>query len=119
MTIHELDTPAILIDLDIMERNLRRMADYARSHSLRLRPHTKTHKIPALGRRQIELGAVGLTVAKTGEAEVMLASGTPDLLIAYPTFGARKLERLRSACQIIASEPLSAVYLTVREALAH
>jgi len=94
MHISEIETPAIAIDLDIMERNLRRAAEYARHHDLRLRPHTKTHKIPALGRRQIELGAVGLTVAKVGEAEVMAASGTPDLLVAYPVIGRRKLERL-------------------------
>ena len=56
MNIHELDTPALLIDLDIMERNLGRMADYVRTHGLRLRPHTKTHKIPALARQQMALG---------------------------------------------------------------
>ncbi len=94
MHISEIETPAIVIDLDIMERNLRRAADYARHHDLRLRPHTKTHKIPALGRKQIELGAAGLTVAKVGEAEVMINSGTPDLLVAYPVIGRRKLERL-------------------------
>jgi D-serine deaminase-like pyridoxal phosphate-dependent protein len=94
MRVSDLDTPALVVDLDIMERNLCRAAEYARSHGLRLRPHTKTHKIPALGRRQVELGAAGLTVAKVGEAEVMLRSGTPDLLIAYPVFGAQKLERL-------------------------
>jgi D-serine deaminase-like pyridoxal phosphate-dependent protein len=90
----ELDTPALLIDLDIMERNLGRVAGYAQEHGLRLRPHTKTHKIPALARRQLDLGAVGLTVAKVGEAEVMLDAAPPDLLVAYPTIGARKLERL-------------------------
>jgi D-serine deaminase-like pyridoxal phosphate-dependent protein len=94
MRISELDTPAILIDVDIMEANLRRVADYAREHGLRLRPHTKTHKIPALGARQIALGAVGLTVAKVGEAEVMVESGTPDLLVAYPVIGRQKFERL-------------------------
>jgi D-serine deaminase-like pyridoxal phosphate-dependent protein len=94
MHISELDTPAIVIDLDVMERNLRRAADYARANDLRLRPHTKTHKIPALGKRQVELGAAGLTVAKVGEAEVMLGSGTPDLLVAYPIIGRRKLDRL-------------------------
>lgn len=94
MYIADLDTPALLIDLDIMERNLCRTSQYAATHGLRLRPHTKTHKIPAFGRRQIELGAAGLTVAKVGEAEVMLRSGTPDLLLAYPVIGPRKLERL-------------------------
>ncbi len=99
MRLAELDTPAIVIDLDILERNLCRAADYARTHGLRLRPHTKTHKIPALGTRQLELGAVGLTVAKVSEAEVMLGSGTPDLLIAYPVVGAAKLERLMAVAR--------------------
>jgi D-serine deaminase-like pyridoxal phosphate-dependent protein len=92
--LNSLDTPALVIDVDAMELNLRRAASYAREHGLRLRPHTKTHKIPALGRRQIELGAAGLSVAKTTEGEVMLASGTPDLLIAYPVLGQAKLARL-------------------------
>jgi D-serine deaminase-like pyridoxal phosphate-dependent protein len=94
MHIHELDTPALVVDLDVMERNLSRMADYSREHALRLRPHTKTHKSPALGARQLALGAAGLTVAKVSEAEVMLASGDQDLLIAYPIFGVEKLRRL-------------------------
>lgn len=99
--VDEIDTPAILIDLDIMERNLARVSDYARAHSLRLRPHTKTHKIPALARRQLELGAAGLTVAKVGEAEVMLASDTPDLLLAFPIVGASKLVRLMQVARKI------------------
>src|ERR1700730_10799473 len=94
MHVSELDTPALLIDLDIFERNLTRVADYAKANDLRLRPHTKTHKVPAVGKLQIDSGAVGLTVAKVGEAEVMLASGTPDLLVAYPVIGRSKLERL-------------------------
>src|SRR5262249_20845720 len=94
MHVSELETPALLIDLDIFERNLRRVADYAKANDLRLRPHTKTHKSPEVGKRQIAAGAVGLTVAKVGEAEVMLASGTPDLLVAYPVIGRTKLERL-------------------------
>ena len=102
VTLHDLDTPALLIDLDIMERNLARVADYARQHGLRLRPHTKTHKIPALGRQQIALGAVGLTVAKVSEAEVMLGSGSPDLLIAFPTFGSAKLARVMEVARQVA-----------------
>jgi len=94
MQISELDTPALIIDLDIMERNLRRVADYSKAHGLRLRPHTKTHKVPAVGRRQLDSGAVGLTVAKVGEAEVMLGANPPDLLLAYPVFGPSKLARL-------------------------
>jgi len=94
MQISELDTPALVIDLDIMERNLRRVADYCNAHSLRLRPHTKTHKVPAVGRRQLDSGAVGLTVAKVGEAEVMLGANPADLLVAYPVIGQAKLARL-------------------------
>ena len=92
MHISELDTPALVIDLDIMERNLRRVGDYCKEHGLRLRPHTKTHKVPAVGRRQLDSGAVGLTVAKVGEAEVMLGANPPDLLVAYPVIGRSKLE---------------------------
>jgi D-serine deaminase-like pyridoxal phosphate-dependent protein len=94
LRVSDLDTPALIIDLDIMERNLRKLAEYAREHGLRVRPHTKTHKIPALARRQIDLGAAGLTVAKVGEAEVMLAAQPPDLLVAYPILGRKKVDRL-------------------------
>ena len=94
MHISELDTPALLIDLDRLERNLRRVADYASEHNFRLRPHTKTHKNPAIGRMQLDLGAVGLAVAKVGEAEVMLETETPELLVAYPIWGEPKLRRL-------------------------
>ena len=99
MRVSDLDTPALLIDLDIMERNLRRAAQYASTHGLRLRPHTKTHKIPALGRRQLELGAAGLTVAKVGEREVMLRAGPSDVLVAYPVIGRLKLQRLMAAAR--------------------
>jgi D-serine deaminase-like pyridoxal phosphate-dependent protein len=92
--ISELDTPALLIDLDRMEANLRRAADYAVGHNLKLRPHTKTHKSPLVGRMQLDLGAVGLTVAKVGEAEVIVTTGTPELLVAYPIIGESKLKRL-------------------------
>jgi D-serine deaminase-like pyridoxal phosphate-dependent protein len=94
MTLDQLDTPALIVDLDIMEANLRRAAEYAQRHGLRLRPHTKTHKSSLLGRRQLELGAAGLTVAKVGEAEVMLQANPVDLLIAYPVVGEAKLRRL-------------------------
>jgi len=77
-----------------MERNLSRMADYCRSRDLALRPHTKSHKIPELAKRQIAHGARGITVAKIGEAEVMLGAGITDILIAYPVFGRGKAEKL-------------------------
>jgi D-serine deaminase-like pyridoxal phosphate-dependent protein len=99
MQVSELDTPALLIDLDIFERNLARVAAYAKANRLRLRPHTKTHKVPAIGKLQLLSGAVGLTVAKVGEAEVMLGSGTPDILVAYPVIGRAKLKRLSAVAR--------------------
>src|SRR5215204_3722887 len=94
MLIFDLDTPAVIVDLDIMDRNLSRMAAYCREHQLLLRPHTKTHKIPELAKRQLAGGATGITVAKIGEAEVMLNAGITDMLIAYPIVGAEKTARL-------------------------
>ena len=94
MHITELETPAVVVDLEVMERNLSHVADYCRAHHLLLRPHTKTHKIPELARRQIASGATGITVAKIGEAEVMLDAGIDDILIAYPIVGTEKTERL-------------------------
>jgi D-serine deaminase-like pyridoxal phosphate-dependent protein len=94
MHVSEIDTPALVVDLDIMERNLARVAGYARSNGLRLRPHTKTHNSTRIGRRQLDAGAAGLTVAKVSEAEVMLGAAPSDLLIAYPIVGRPKLERL-------------------------
>src|SRR5215204_1179175 len=94
MHISELDTPAVVVDLDVMERNLSRMADYSRTHNLLLRPHTKSHKIPELAKRQLASGATGITVAKVGEAEVMLKAGITDILIAYPIVGDEKTTHL-------------------------
>src|ERR1051325_2326970 len=94
MLISDLDTPALIVDLDVMDRNLARVADYCRQHQLLLRPHTKTHKIPELAQRQIASGATGITVAKLGEAEVMLNAGIDDILIAYPIVGDEKTTRL-------------------------
>ena len=94
MHISELETPAVVIDLDVMDQNLARMAAYCREHKLLLRPHTKSHKIPELAQRQIASGAAGITVAKLGEAEVMLNAGIDDMLIAYPIVGEEKTTRL-------------------------
>jgi D-serine deaminase-like pyridoxal phosphate-dependent protein len=90
----ELDTPEVLLDLAAMERNIARMADIARDAGLKLRPHTKTHKSPEIAKLQLRAGASGITVAKLGEAEVMVEYGIDDILIAYPIVGERKLERL-------------------------
>jgi len=86
-------TPHIVIDAQVVGRNLERMAAYAKSRRLGIRPHTKTHKSLHLARMQLELGAVGLTVAKVGEAAVMAQAGD-DLLMAYPAVDAARCAAL-------------------------
>ncbi|MBI3943162.1 MAG: D-TA family PLP-dependent enzyme [Chloroflexi bacterium] len=99
-TIDDLDTPALVVDLDILEHNIQRLAEYCRQHGLKQRPHAKTHKTPAIAHKQLAAGAQGITVAKLGEAEVMADAGITDILIAYPIVGPSKLQRLaRLACQ--------------------
>jgi D-serine deaminase-like pyridoxal phosphate-dependent protein len=94
MHIHELETPAVVVDLDILQRNIQSMMDYVRAHNLNLRPHTKTHKIAEIANMQLQYGSVGLTVAKSEEAEVMADAGCEDILVAYPIYGVAKWERL-------------------------
>ncbi len=89
----ELETPAAVVDLDRMDANLDRLATYARSHGLALRPHVKTHKTPELAAEQLRRGAVGVTVATLHEAEVMSAV-SDDVLLAYPPVGAARVARL-------------------------
>ena len=90
----EVETPVAMVDLDRLDANLQRLQSYADSHAIALWPHTKTHKSPEIGLRQLALGAGGLTVAKTGEAEVFAEAGAPRLLVHYPPFGADKWDRL-------------------------
>jgi len=92
--IEDLPTPAVLVDVDVVERNLARMAESARKAGVRFRPHAKTHKVPQVGRMQIAAGASGLALAKTSEAEVFAAAGFDDLFLAYPVVGKGKPERL-------------------------
>ena len=94
MAIAEIDTPALIIDLDAFERNLKRMADTVSQAGVRLRPHAKTHKSPVIGLKQMALGAVGLCCQKVSEAEAMVLGGVPDVLISNEVVGARKLDRL-------------------------
>ena len=94
MKLDGLDTPSVLVDVDIMTANLDRLAAYCRNHGLNLRPHVKTHKNPELAQLQIRKGAVGVTVAKLGEAEVMADGGIEDILLAYPVYGEIKWKRL-------------------------
>ncbi len=99
MNIREIPTPALTIDLDVVERNLDHMAARCREYGLGLRPHIKTHKTPEAARMQIDRGAVGLTVAKVGEAEVMAGAGFDDLLLAFPIWGAGNLRRLAAVAR--------------------
>lgn len=88
------DTPEIVVELDVLRANIERVARIARGAGVALRPHAKTHKLPQVARMQLEAGAVGLQVAKLGEAEVMADAGIPDILVGYPIVGAAKLDRL-------------------------
>jgi len=99
MNKQDLDTPCVIIDLDKVDRNIARMQKIATDAGISLRPHAKTHKIPQLAHKQIQAGAIGITVAKLGEAEVMVASGIQEILIAYPIIGEKKLERLMRLAQ--------------------
>lgn len=97
----DLDTPALVIDREIMLDNLRRMQAFADRNQVRLRPHTKTHKMPRLAKLQVGLGSSGITVAKTGEAEVMAAHGLDDIFIANEIIGRTKLERIAALSERI------------------
>ena len=90
----ELDTPALLIDLDKMESNIQTMADYFKTVNAALRPHLKTHKTPMLAHKQIAAGAIGITCAKLGEAEAVIHAGIRDVLVANQILGRQKIARL-------------------------
>lgn len=93
-TIYDLDTPSLIVDLDVMDANLVGLQNYCNQHGLGLRPHIKTHKIPAFAQKQMDLGAVGIACQKLGEAEVMVDASLLDIMIPYNIVGQRKLERL-------------------------
>jgi D-serine deaminase-like pyridoxal phosphate-dependent protein len=113
----ELPTPALVVDLDRLERNLSRAADYARDHGLALRPHVKTHKSPWIAAEQARLGSAGVTCATPREAELM-SEVVGDLLVAYPPVGearARRVAALRPGARVtVALDSAEAV-----EAIAH
>jgi D-serine deaminase-like pyridoxal phosphate-dependent protein len=90
----DLDTPSLLLDLDAVERNLDAMAALFAGSSVRIRPHTKTHKVPNLALAQLARGAIGVCCAKLGEAEVMAAGGVPEILVTTEVVGTPKLRRL-------------------------
>jgi 3-hydroxy-D-aspartate aldolase len=94
MTRSEIPTPALLLDLDRLDRNIRKMAAYVKAAGKKLRPHAKTHKCPEIARLQIAAGAVGVCVAKVAEADVMAAAGIRNLLITTEVVGPEKIGRL-------------------------
>jgi D-serine deaminase-like pyridoxal phosphate-dependent protein len=88
------NTPELIVDLAALESNVARTARAAEAAGVALRPHVKTHKLPEVAHMQVRAGAVGIQVAKLGEAEVMIDAGIQDVLIGYPIVGAHKVERL-------------------------
>jgi D-serine deaminase-like pyridoxal phosphate-dependent protein len=99
LPITELDTPALLLDLDVVEANIRKMAANCREWGVALRPHAKTHKTPEVARLQLEGGAIGITCAKLGEAEVLVDGGIDHILISTEIVGAEKLQHLMALAQ--------------------
>ena len=111
-------TPAGLVDLDRMDRNIVGMQRYAEAHSLSLRPHAKTHKAAWIARRQVEQGAVGITVATTVEADA-LGDSSPELLLAYPPLGPRTVAAASSAAArptLVALDSIAALHALRDEA---
>ena len=110
MPAEAVDTPALLLDLDALDRNLRRMADAAGDAGVRLRPHAKSHKCPMIAAKQMALGAVGVCCQKVSEAEAMIEGGVPDVLVTYEVVGAPKVRRLAALARharvsVIADHP--------------
>jgi D-serine deaminase-like pyridoxal phosphate-dependent protein len=99
-----IDTPALVVDLDAMMRNLGRMAEFARKHNIRWRPHAKMHKSSALAKLQVQAGAVGVCVQKTSEAEAMVAGGVYDVYISNEVVAPHKLARVAALAHRVAAE---------------
>ena len=98
--VKELDTPAVTIRLDIMEDNIRRVQAHLAKHGIGNRPHIKTHKIPAIGKLQMQAGALGITCQKIGEVEVFVDAGVADdILLTFNILGPAKTDRLMALCR--------------------
>ncbi|WP_331376222.1 D-TA family PLP-dependent enzyme [Sinorhizobium chiapasense] len=107
-----IETPAVLVDIEIARRNIRAFQDYADRHGIRVRPHIKTHKLPQMAELQLEAGAIGITCQKVTEAEAMVEGSAQikDVLITYNILGAEKLTRLaelnkRVTLSVVADNP--------------
>lgn len=99
MAVQELDTPALLVDLDLLESNIETMAAFFRGSRAHLRPHVKSHKIPQIAKMQVAAGALGVCAAKVGEAEAMVDGGIGDVLVANQVVGETKIARLVSLAE--------------------
>jgi D-serine deaminase-like pyridoxal phosphate-dependent protein len=97
----EVDTPAVVVDVGRAEANIAKLQSYLDQHGIANRPHVKTHKLPLLARRQVDAGAIGITVQTLGEAEVMAASGLDDLLVTYNLIGDHKAARLARLARMV------------------
>src|SRR2546429_8607252 len=103
IALDQVDTPALVLDLDALERNLLRMADAVKGSGVRLRPHAKSHKCAEIARAQIAAGAVGVCCQKVSEAEALVAGGAVEVLVTDEFVGRRKsarLARLASAAKV-------------------
>lgn len=99
-----IDTPALVVDIEAMQRNLGRMAEFCRKHDIRWRPHAKMHKSSAIARLQMQAGAVGVCVQKTSEAEAMVAGGVHDVYISNEVTAPAKLARIAALAHAVAAE---------------
>jgi len=102
-SVRDIDTPALVVDLDAMKRNLGRMAEFAKKHHVRWRPHAKLHKSVLLAKMQVKAGAVGVCVQKTAEAEIMVAGGVHDVYISNQVIAPAKLARVAALTQAVAA----------------
>jgi len=102
--VNAIDTPALVVDLEAMKRNLARMAEFARKHDVRWRPHAKMHKSVALAKLQMQAGAVGVCVQKTAEAQAMVAGGIHNVYISNEVIAPQKLARVAGLAHQVAAE---------------
>ena len=90
----DIDTPALLLDMDALERNLTRISEYCIKNNTSFRPHTKSHKCPTISKMQLSSGAIGICTVKVSEAEVMAQDGIKDIVITSPVVTPYKIKRL-------------------------
>lgn len=102
-SVADLDTPALVVDLDAVNRNLQRMAEFAERHRVQLRPHAKTHKSPAFAHMQVQAGAVGVCVQTVAEAEALAAGGIDDIFISNQIIATSKLRRVAALAHRLGS----------------